>query len=467
MTTGNAAYFFVAESPAELRGTGGYWGAYSIVTAQDGRFNFSPFRPIQRLPDLDADLLPEPNPDYRTNYDQFGGAGFWRNMNMTPDFPSASRAVLNAYEEVTGERLDGVISADPFALRELLKVTGPQPVPGLDRTIDAEDVVDFTTNEAYVRFDGAPELRKAILGDVAKGVFERFLGMNDDTDRLRAVARSVAGGHLKIYTERDPALEQGLVLAHADGGLRAPEGSDVSAVIVNNGSGSKVDFYASRHVSYDVQLIDHGGAIATTEVQIRNDSPTSGLPDYVIDPVAEFARRGDNVLLVRIVCPALCDLLTATRNGADPALAQGEELGLSWYQDFFTTPSGSTGTLRIQTQLGDVWQGNSSAGSYRLTFLNQTTVKPTTVSITVRAPDGQRIVSASNVMEISDGTATWEGTPGARTEFEVRFAAPVPMRWWRTSLARWGHERSRPRRGSCRSDPAVPGHTHTPTCWPG
>ena len=298
---GERTYFFVAESPAEQRGTGGIWGAYSIVTANDGKFEFSKFAPIQQLPDLDPDTLPPPNPDYARNYDQYGGAGFWRNMNMTPDFPSASRAVLNAYEAHTGERLDGVMSADPFALQELLAVTGPTTVPGLDRQIDADTVVPFTTNEAYIRFRESRE-RKEVLGDVAKGVFERFLGMEEhNIGRLRAVSSAVAGGHLKVYTDTDSSLQDALVLAGADGGLRASEPGDVSAVIVNSGSGSKVDYYANREVDYDVQLGGSGEAIATTEVRIRNDAPTSGVPGYVIKPLAD-GDPGDNIALVTMSC---------------------------------------------------------------------------------------------------------------------------------------------------------------------
>ena len=428
---GERTYFFVAESPAEQRGTGGIWGAYSIVTAKDGRFEFSKFAPIQQLPDLDPDTLPPPNPDYARNYDQYGGAGFWRNMNMTPDFPSASRAVLNAYETHTGERLDGVMSADPFALQELLAVTGPTTVPGLDRQIDADTVVPFTTNEAYIRFKESRE-RKEVLGDVAKGVFERFLGMEEhNIGRLRAVSSAVAGGHLKVYTDTDTSLQDALVLAGADGGLRASEPGDVSAVIVNSGSGSKVDYYANREVDYDVQLGGSGEAIATTEVRIRNDSPTSGVPGYVIKPLAD-GDPGDNIALVTMSCAPGCDLLTAERNGTPiDGLRYGSELGIPWYQDFFTIPAGTTGSLRMQTKLEDVWEGNSSAGTYRLTFLNQTTVQPTQVRIEIHAPAGQRITWTSTDMEIDGGTAVWEGTPGPRTDLEIRFAAPVPLRWWR------------------------------------
>jgi hypothetical protein len=425
-------YFFVAESPAEARGTGGIWGAWSILTVENGRFSFSEFQPIQRLPDLPPGDVPAPNPDYGTNYDQFGGAGFWRNMNLTPDFPSAARAALAAYEIVEGQQLDGVISADPFVLAELLDVTGPTEVPNLGLKLDAGNVVDFMTNEAYIRFSGESVERKGLLGAVAGQVFDRFLGMDrHGIGRIRALAHAVAGGHLKIYTT-DPVMQEGLATAHADGALAAPEG-DMVAVVVNSRSGSKVDYYAHRSVDYDVVLGGTAEAIGTTTVAIRNDAPDHGLPGFVIDPLAAGGEPGDNIALVTVSCPDPCDLVEAQRNGEDRGMRVGSELGFPWYQDFFTIPSGETGTLRMVTKREGVWEGNSSGGSYHLTVLTQTSVDPTEVSVTIHAPEGANITWTSEEMAVDGGTAVWRGTPGPRLTLEVRFSAPLPLRWWRNA----------------------------------
>lgn len=429
---GPRRYFFVAESPAEARGTGGLWGAYAIVTADEGRFTFSEFQPIQRLPDLAPDEVPEPNPDYRTNYDQYGGAGFWRNMNLTPDFPSAARAVLAAYEIVEGEQLDGVISADPYVLAALLDVTGPTEVPGLGVTLDAHNVVDFMTNEAYIRFPGRSLERKGLLGMVAGDAFERFLGMDEHgVGRLRAVAQAVADGHLKIYTT-DRSMQEGLATANADGAFTAPPG-DMVAVVVNSRSGSKVDYYAHRSVDYEVRLGGDAEAIGTTTVAIQNDAPDHGLPGYVIDPLAAGGEPGDNIALVTVSCPDPCDLIQARRDGQEQSMRVGSELGYPWYQDFFTIPAGETGTLSLITKREGVWEGNSSGGSYRLTVLTQTTVRPTKVSVTIHAPEGTRITWTSEEMFVDGGTAVWRGTPGPRLDLQVRFSAPLPLRWWRNA----------------------------------
>jgi hypothetical protein len=430
---GPRRYFFVAESPAEARGTGGIWGAWSIITVDDGRFTFSEFQPIQRLPDLAPDEVPEPNPDYGRNYDQYGGAGFWRNMNLTPDFPSAARAVLAAYEIVEGEQLDGVISADPYVLAGLLDVTGPTDVPALGVTLDSKNVADFMMNEAYIRFSGESVERKGLLGAVAGQIFDRFLGMDQHgIGRIRALGDALSAGHLKVYTT-DRAMEEGLATAHVDGAFTAPDG-DMVAVVVNSRSGSKVDYYAHRSVDYDVQLGGDAEAIGTTTVAIRNDAPDHGLPGFVIDPLAAGGEPGDNIALVTVSCPDPCDLVRAERNGEERGMRVGSELGFPWYQDFFTIPSGETGTVKLVTKRAGVWQGNSSGGSYRLTMLTQTAARPTEVSVTIHAPEGTRITWTNEDMAVDGGTAVWRGTPGPRLELEVRFSAPAPVRWWRNAV---------------------------------
>jgi hypothetical protein len=144
---GSQRYLVVAQNPAELRGTGGIWGAYAIATIADGRVRVSSAAPTQTLRDFPAGRVESPSEDYARNYDQFGGAGSWQNMNITPDFTAAARAALANYELGEGTRLDGVWAVDPFALADFLHVTGPVTIPGVG-DISEDDVVAFTTNRA-------------------------------------------------------------------------------------------------------------------------------------------------------------------------------------------------------------------------------------------------------------------------------------------------------------------------------
>jgi hypothetical protein len=431
---GPRRYFFGAQNPAELRGTAGLLGAYAIATIENGRISFSPFRPTQSLPDSPPGAIPAPNPDYRANYDQYGGAGNWQSLNMTPDFPSAARAIQASYELVTGERIDGVILADPFALRDLLDVTGATEVPLLGVKIDADNVVPFVTNEAYDLFRTSAE-RKEVLGAVASGVFSRFLADEGrGISRVRAIVDAAAGGHLLIYSN-DPVMRTAIEAAGISGALAAPPG-DALAVVVNSGSGSKIDYYASRSIEYSVELEPGGGATGMAAVTIDNAAPARGLPAYVIGPFPGVGEAGDNISLVSVFCGPGCQGYAPEENGHPIPVRVGKELGFSWYQDFPTIPSGQSGEFSLSTALSDVWQGDASGGTYRLTFLGQPTILPTTLRVTLTAPEGMQITDTSLPMKISGRTAVWEGEPGRSLQIEASFEAPLTTRVWR-SMTDW------------------------------
>jgi Protein of unknown function (DUF4012) len=430
---GPRRYLFFAENPAEPRGTGGLWGAYSILRVKEGKLSFSGFRPVQTLRNLPPDVAPAPNPDYRRNYERWGAPGYWLNMNMTPDFPSAARAALGTWEAIGGEPLDGVLTADPFTLKHLLDVTGAIRLSRPPLVVTEGNVVSLLSNRAFARFPD-PAIRKALLGDVALAVFDRFLGLDGlVVPRLRAMGRSVADGHLKIFTV-DPTMQEALVRAGLDSGLRPTRG-DLLGVVVNAGAGGKVDFFAQRSVHHEVTLLPDSASTAITITTIKNGAPTSGQPGYVIGP--HRGRAGDNIPLLSVFCGRRCRLVRAERDGDRVDLFTGSELGYPYYQDYFTIPSKGTGVLTVRTETPGSWEGDASGGSYRLTILGQTTIRPTPANIRISAPDGMRFTTGSEGIQIQNHTATWEGVLQGSLELEVWFEAPsLPVRLWRAIFDR-------------------------------
>lgn len=410
-------YFVAAQNPAELRGTGGLIGAYSILTVDEGRFDFSDFRPIQELKNFRPAQVEAPNPDYAANYDRFGGAGFWLNINMTPDFPSASEAILGTYEEATGERLDGVIAADPFALAALLEVSGPVELDDLDTEIGADNVVDFATNQAYALFVDQ-QARKVVLGRVAELVFNRFMD-DAEVSSLSALAQTARAGHLLVYST-DQRVQEGLELAGVAGALAAPEG-DALAVVQNNGAGNKVDYYLDREITYRVTLRPDGGALSTATVHLVNNAPDSGVPQYVIGPYKDVSEAGEHVSFTTVFCPSRCQLRHVRRDGEDVEVRSGEELGMQMYEDHLRIPSGGEETVEFALALPDAWEVRDGTGTYRLTYLGQTTVRPTRLRVEVRLPPGTAATAASPSTVITGDRVIWEGDPGPRTEISISF----------------------------------------------
>lgn len=427
---GPRRYFFGAQNPAELRGTGGVMGAYAILTIDDGRFRFSRFAPVQSLPRPDLPDVPPPSEEFARNYDAFRGDDrFWLAINLTPDFPSAAEAILNAYEVTEGERLDGVILADPFALEALLRVTGPAYVARLDRSVAASDVVAFTTNEAYALYPD-PATRKRVLGEVAKGVFEAFVARaGTDVADLRILAEAASEGHLLVYSDDEP-VQAGLVATGAGGAFSASTG-DLLSIVENSSAGTKVDYYEDRTVRYEVDLWEDGAARATVRVALHNSAPTSGVPRYVIGPNPGFAAAGEGGQLLSIYCGPGCRLEEARRDDARIGVWAGSELGHRFYRDYFGTRSGETSELEVSWHLPTAWEGDGTGGTYRLTFLNQATIRPADVTVVVHAPDGMQIHEASPGMTVDGDSATWEGTPARSLELTVEFEPPLLVRLWR------------------------------------
>jgi hypothetical protein len=435
-------YFFGAQNPAELRGTGGLIGAYSILRIDAGRFRFSPFVPIHNLAQPPLRSIPSPNEDYTANYDQFRRGGrFWTSINVMPDLPSVAQAILSSYEAATGRRLDGVILADPFAEAALLEATGPVQLPGYDVEIDADNVVAFTTNEAYSLFTDSVQ-RKEVLGDVARAAFERFVTQpSPDKKDLAGFLEAASARHIQVFSD-DPVMQQGLAGTPVAGALRPPGADDdLVSVVVNSAAGSKVDFYQERSIRYDVELSEDGSAAATLDLTLRNDAPVSGQPPYVIGPFRSLGEgagpilpnlvAGESVALVNVYCGVDCVPQEAQVDGAPVSVRTNVDLGMRYVQHYFSIRSGERRTLRLGWGDPGAWDGNSSGGTYGLTFMNQITIRPSRLSLTITPPQGMRVVSVSAPLRIEGNSAVYQGQPGPRLDVEIEFGPPLPVRLWR------------------------------------
>jgi len=430
---GPRTYLFGAANPAEQRGTGGLIGAYSLLVADHGRLSFSKFRPVESLPLLNPNALTPPSRDYHRLYDPVrNGNGFWLNVNMTPDFPTAARALETGYETATAARVDGVIVADPFALRALLETTGPARVPGLGGVrVSASSIVSFLSNRAFKAIRDQAE-RKEVLGDVARAVFGRFLHDGSGTRSVREVTAAASEGHILVFAD-DPSIESALAQTGAGGTFPpavTPSPTDLLSPVVNNAAGNKTDYYVDRSVRYDASLDPGGSASATAEVSFSNHSPTKGLPAYVIGPFPGVTDRpGEDLSIVNVYCGA-CRLASAQRDGASIRAGVDHENGSNFVQTSFSLQSGQSTTLRYGYTISSAWTGSASGGTYRLVFLDQPTIRPTHLDVSIRLPGGMHVTHASGGVRVDGDVATWTGTPTRTLTIELSFAPSLPLRLW-------------------------------------
>jgi hypothetical protein len=421
---GPRRYLVGAQNPAELRGTGGLVGSYSVLTVDQGVFDLGTFRNANTLQQIEADAVELPTAEYERNYGDYFTRGPWSNANMTPDAPTAATVLERLYEAATGDRVHGAILADPHAFSLLMSVSGPAEVPKTGITVDAGSVVDFVTNEAYSLFHVSSE-RKRVLGAVAGAVLGRFLGPGTIGDPIaagQALVEAAGRGHLVLHAT-DPEVQAGLEAAGVAGALRRP--GDLFAVVANNAGGNKIDFYARRTVRYSVELFPDGSSAGTARVRLDNTAPASGQPRYVIGPY-EFlegdAAAGENLMLVSAYCGPGCRLERYLRNGQSEGVEVHQELGYPFVLSAVRIPSGETADLEYRWRDDGAWEGDEYGGSYRLSVHGQPTIRPTGLEIGIRVPDGMRIVRTSPGLLVEGDHVLWSGTTDQVATFEVEFS---------------------------------------------
>ena len=422
---GPRSYFFGAQNPAELRGTGGLLGAFSILTVDNGKLTFGPFTPIQTLEDRGESVVEPPNPDFNERYRRFGGTGFWLNINMTADFPSAATAIERLYEEVQGVRLDGTIVADPFALQTLTGATGPVAVEGTDVVLDATNTVQVLSHDAYGEFlDSAT--RKLVLGESAKLIFDRFLNeaaAADPVGAARTLIQIAADGHLLMHSVA-PEIQTAFETAGIAGKLLNPEG-DFLGLFASNAAANKTDFYLEPSINYRVRLAPDGFALGVAEVQLTNQAPASGESSYIIGPFDDRFDPGENRSYLSAYCAAACRLESFEAPGElTEVIGSQTELGHPVYSTFVRIESGDTATLRFNWTVEDAWRSSGGEGRYTLTFQGQNTIRPTILGVDVEIPAGMSILSAPPGFQVEGTHARWEGPAGDVMRFDLAFERP-------------------------------------------
>jgi hypothetical protein len=323
--------------------------------------------------------------------------------------------------------------ADPFALKALMRVTDPVEVGGTGVELTNRNIVPFVSNEAYALFETSEE-RKLVLGRVAQAVLTSFLAQGGDPQaKVHALVRAFDDGHVLAWTT-DPEMQRGLAMTTVGGAFR-PSGTDVISVVTNSASGTKLDFYQRRTVSYVVQLDGGGTATASLTVDLFNDSPTSGFPHYVIGPYKRFSTQaGENLAVVDLYCDVGCALEDATRDGDPVDLTRYRLGGYRFFQDYVRTPSGETSSVTAYLVLTQAWDGDDRGGTYRLSFVGQTTIQPTQLRVSIAAPEGMRFTAFDEPLSRDGDRLVYEGTPSGDLELQASFAPSLPVRIWRSLL---------------------------------
>jgi hypothetical protein len=387
---GQKRYLVAFSNLAELRGSGGLFGYVTSLSAKDGDLDLGTLsgRPTELFPapgevGLDVpDWFPE---DLRKE------AQLFQNINMTTDFPTVGRFVLETAEPATGG-MDGVIAVDPIGIGAVLRLTGPIRVPSWHEEITPENVAKIAMHDVYVRVADR-ERREAFFEELVRTSFDRLV-----STKITLTPRStglfdaaVRGGHFRMFSKHDDD-QTVFERIGASGSLRrAARATDVLSVVSENATGNKADWFLRRDVRYRVALDPvTGRGTADLDVSFRNDAPETGLPDYIIGSTRGDVPRGVSQQIVMLIRGPTDELQRLTIDGDDEEPSPAREGPFPVYRSTIEIAPRSRRQLAAATSIRRAVVNADGDRVFRLVVLRQPVAQPDFADIRIEVPKGWR-----------------------------------------------------------------------------
>lgn len=393
---GERRYLVLLGNPAESRDLGGHIGNWAELRMIDGSLELIAVGRALELAQPELENAVQEASDLPPSYSGMRPATNPQNWGSSLNFPLDASVAARLFTAKFGRAIDGVLYVDPEAMAAILQITGPIPIPGLGRALDAERAARFLTVDQFVEFPTSAAADES-LTELTRTLFQTLTRTKLPGPRELGVLFGplVEEGRLRMVSLRQPdhAL---LGRVGLDDGFVPTAGEDLLAVVSRNANPSKIDAYLHRDVSYDVEWDPATGAVrSTVTVILRNDAPASGLPRDAIGNSAGLPA-GTNISDLAVISPFEID--RATVDGVDGDVSPLWDDGVWRHNVRVEIPPGGTRTVVMELE------GEVAAGStYRLHFGGQPLTNDGTVTARVVAP-GREIVDGETI-EVDEDTA--------------------------------------------------------------
>jgi hypothetical protein len=390
-------YLILFQNDNELRPTGGFLTAYSIIYIEDGKVTPEKSDDIYELDKKFNKNIPIPEAlgRYLTT------EKYWnlRDMNISPDMATSMGDFVTHYKEVRGEPqdIDGIITVDTHVLVDLLTVLGPVEVPGYgtfsaetDPQCDCAQVVYalsqiITRPTPYLRTD-----RKGILGPMMRAILTKAYGAPRQQwpTLFEKGLQSMASRHTQMYFF-DPEAQKAAETINAAGRMVPVQDSDFLAIVDANLGGAKSNLFINYDVKQEVSAPENGVITKTVEITYKN------------------SRHGDNCNLEagllclnatlrdwsRLYLPQGSKLVQAQGFTTEPK--QYEEAGFAVIDGFFILEPNSQAKVKVTYTVP-----YTNTETYKVKLWKQGGISPFKTLLDVNGSQEEVLVDSDKTVEI-------------------------------------------------------------------
>jgi hypothetical protein len=443
---GPQAYLVLLQNEDEIRATGGFITAAATITIENGQMvDFS----VQDSYDVhDQERFYALSP---WQMSKFMGEDrlVFRNVNWLPDFPTTAMWAehLNGY--TSGQLVDGVIAIDQEALRLLLTAVGPLEVEGMEKAVNAKNVLSLMrVLKDQNRQDGD---RKSFIAPLADALFEELLGGGDFQtwgEAAKVMLKALDERHILLQMD-DPALGALLAARGWDGAIRAGQG-DYWMVVDSNLGWNKVNVVIQTELSYQVDLSDPEAPQSVLTAHYLN--PTLGddtcRHGYYFDPADTYQDSIEHCYwnYLRVYIPIGAQLRDASLHTTPPRWFYRHQVvlplvdvlnndgpfdenppGLQGYGTFLVVPLNDEREIQFAFDLPPEIVLDHMGGdiqSYQLYIQKQPGTFANPVHIEVLLPKAANLLSAVPTGQMTNGL--WSADITLRTDIDIELTWEKP-----------------------------------------
>jgi hypothetical protein len=274
----------------------------------------------------------------------------WKNIGMSPDFPTMTSIVQKMYKATYGTSIDGMILMDPYPLAKLLTYTGPQTVAGYDTPIDANNAVDFILRQQYLvlghdeRVDLLDTLAHQTLLQLLTGALPSPITLAKDLGPFTHTHR------LMMWTDQpdEQAMFDAVGLA---GHFPPADGTADFGITFNNAGPNKADAYLTHTVKLSERKDPTLGDVVDLTITLTNSMKPDGLPLYVTGN-SDDLPLGTVTVYLSVYGPN--DPVDSRQDGDPLSVQLDRELGVPVSAAYVDVAPGSGTTLVFTFDKADV-----------------------------------------------------------------------------------------------------------------
>ncbi len=269
---GAKTYLLLVQNEDELRPTGGFITAASVIRIQDGG--------ISNLNFVDSGGL--------DNWNKLYPAAPWqlseymnsqvivfRDSNWFTNYPTTAAYAEYLYSYTNENPVDGVIAFDQHFLVEMLKVVGPISLEDVPYPVDASNVTQYmraSKIRSEQELSSSDWNYKAFLNKIAYALINKMFSGDIQWESISAeLLRALNERHLLLQMD-NPAMTALLADNHWDGAVRPKNDSDFLMVVDTNVGYNKTNAVVESSLIYNIDLTNPSSPIATLTVIHKNNA---------------------------------------------------------------------------------------------------------------------------------------------------------------------------------------------------